>query len=57
MDADESSTISYSIRTGNEKQLFNIDQSSGEIFIKSPNGLQKSNYDNITLIVVVSKCV
>lgn len=43
----------YSIRSGNEKQLFNIDESSGEILISSPNGLQKSKDVNITLVVVV----
>lgn len=43
----------YSIKFGNEKQLFKIDQYSGEIFITSPNGLQRSK-DNITLTIVVS---
>ncbi|XP_025413054.1 cadherin-87A isoform X2 [Sipha flava] len=50
IDADKSSSILYSIRFGNEKQLFKIDQSTGEIFIVSPNGLQRSK-NNITLIV------
>lgn len=31
-----------------------MDQNSGEIFILSPNGLQKSKNDNITLIIAVS---
>lgn len=53
VDADKSSSIVYSIRSGNEKQLLKIDQSSGEILILSPNGLQKSKDDNITLIVIV----
>lgn len=53
MDADKSSSIMYSIKFGNEKQLFKIDQSSGEIFIISPNGLQRSK-NNITLTIVVS---
>lgn len=43
----------YSIKSGNEKQLLKIDQSSGEILIISPNGLQRSK-DNITLTIVVS---
>lgn len=53
VDADKSSVVVYSIRSGNEKQLFNIDESSGEILISSPNGLQKSKDFNITLVVVV----
>lgn len=53
IDADKSSVVVYSIRSGNEKQLFNIDKSSGEILISSPNGLQKSKDVNITLVVVV----
>ncbi|VVC44201.1 Hypothetical protein CINCED_3A007173 [Cinara cedri] len=50
-DADKSSSIMYSIRSGNEKKLFKIDQTSGEIFIVPKNGLQRSKDDNITLIV------
>ncbi|XP_026808223.1 cadherin-87A [Rhopalosiphum maidis] len=53
IDADKSSTIIYSIISGNEKNLFKIDQSSGEIFILSPNGLQRSK-NNITLIINAS---
>lgn len=43
----------YSILSGDERRLFKIDQSSGEIFISSPNGLQRSK-NNITLIISVS---
>ncbi|XP_022160935.1 cadherin-87A isoform X1 [Myzus persicae] len=53
IDADKSSSIIYSIISGNEGNLFKIDQSSGEIFISSPNGLQRSK-NNITLVIIAS---
>ncbi|XP_025199596.1 cadherin-87A isoform X2 [Melanaphis sacchari] len=53
IDADKSSSILYSIISGNERHLFKIDQSSGEIFISSPDGLQRSK-NNITLIISAS---
>lgn len=53
IDADKSSSIIYSILSGDERHLFKIDQSSGEIFISSPNGLQRSK-NNITLIISAS---
>ncbi|XP_050430558.1 cadherin-87A [Adelges cooleyi] len=52
-DADKSSVISYSI-SGYGNKLFKIDKNSGEIFILSQNGLQRSKNDNITLSIVAS---
>ena len=52
-DLDDSSRLRYKIINGNDKKLFRIDKFSGEIYVKSNEGLRLDNIQTNKIILTV----